>query len=319
MLASIRQLYTPIQPTIKQSADNVTYVEFLPDLQLQPFIYCYWELKTAQTLKDQFSYKVVADGCVDIFFELNNSEDNFVMGFCKKYTEFPLAHSFHYIGVRFLPTMFSQIFKVTASELSNRFENLNAVVPQTAAFISDHFSPQQTTEQIKTEFDNYFIEHISKVKFDNDNRLYAAINVILKNFGVLNVETDIDTGISPRQLRRLFEFYIGDTAKTFSQVVRFQTILRAKPSTQSLRENKLFFDVGYYDQAHFIKEFKNFYGVTPSKAFGRWICPIFTMIALWFVGILYRKSNSKKDETITYNADRSLPGCKRIFTNQFNH
>ena len=86
---------------------------------------------------------------------------------------------------------------------------------------------------------------------------------------MLNVETDLNTGISPRQLRRLFEFYIGDSAKTFSQVVRFQNILRAKPSSQSLRQNKLFFDVGYYDQAHFVKEFKNFYGVTPSKAFGR--------------------------------------------------
>ena len=79
----------------------------------------------------------------------------------------------------------------------------------------------------------------------------------------------MNTGVSQRQLRRLFEFYIGDTAKTFAKVVRFQNILRAKPSSQSLRQNKLFFDVGYYDQAHFIKEFKNFYGVTPSKAFGR--------------------------------------------------
>jgi transcriptional regulator GlxA family with amidase domain len=105
--------------------------------------------------------------------------------------------------------------------------------------------------------------------FDNDSRLYNAIEKILQEFGVVNIEQDLDTGISQRQLRRLFEFYIGDTAKTFAKVVRFQNILRAKPSSQSLRQNKLFFDVGYYDQAHFIKEFKNFYGVTPSKAFGR--------------------------------------------------
>jgi len=90
-----------------------------------------------------------------------------------------------------------------------------------------------------------------------------------KNKAVQHYETDLETGVSARQLRRLFEYYMGDTPKTFSQVVRFQNILRAKPSSQSLRKNKLFFDVGFCDQARFIKNFKNFYGVTSSKAFGR--------------------------------------------------
>ena len=107
------------------------------------------------------------------------------------------------------------------------------------------------------------------IYFNYDTRLYNAIEIILNNYGVIDIEKDLDTGISPRQLRRLFEYYIGDTAKTFSQVVRFQNILKAKPSSQSLRQNKMFYENGYYDQAHFIKEFKNFYGVTPSKAFGR--------------------------------------------------
>lgn len=268
-MADIRRLYNPIQPTVKQSAENVTYFEFLPDLKLQPYIYCYWELKTNQTLNKSFNYKVVSDGCIDIFFELNKPQDNFVMGFCKKYTEFPLDNSFHYIGIRFLPTMFPQIFNLDASEISNRFENLKTILPETSLFIANNFEPQQNTRQIKALFDNYFLELIAKIKINNDNRLYESINIILEKFGVLNVEKDLKTGISPRQLRRLFQFYIGDTAKTFSKVVRFQNILKAKPSTQSLKEDKLFFNVGYYDQAHFIKEFKNFYGVTPSKAFGR--------------------------------------------------
>ena len=117
--------------------------------------------------------------------------------------------------------------------------------------------------------DTYFIQWMAQVRFNNDGRLYEAIALILERTGVVDIEKDLNTGISPRQLRRLFEFYIGDSAKTFSKVVRFQNILKAKPSAQSLRQNKLFFDVGYYDQAHFIKEFRNFYGVTPSKAFGR--------------------------------------------------
>ena len=267
--ANIRQLYKPVQPTVRQSADNVTYSEFLPDIRLQEFIYCYWQLKTSSPLSEPFIYRVVADGCIDIFFELNNTKDNFVMGFCRKFTEFPLDNSFHYVGVRFFPTMFPQLFAINASELSNRVEQLGDVLPKVSTFITDNFHNHLTIEQIRTTFDGYFINLIENTTIDNDSRLYNAIEKILQKFGVVSIEQDLDTGISQRQLRRLFEFYIGDTAKTFAKVVRFQNILRAKPSSQSLRQNKLFFDVGYYDQAHFIKEFKNFYGVTPSKAFGR--------------------------------------------------
>ena len=46
--------------------------------------------------------------------------------------------------------------------------------------------------------------------------------------------------------------------------------LNDKTSYYPLEQQTIrFYENGYYDQAHFIKEFKNFYGVTPSKAFGR--------------------------------------------------
>ncbi len=259
----------PVQPTVKRSAERVTYQEFMPDAALQGIIYCYWRLRTSVSLDEPFIYRVVADGCIDIFFELNNPAENFVMGFCKKYTEFPLENSFDYVGVRFLPTMFSQLFKINAAELSNRFENLGVVLPATAGFIASAFETGLSVAEIKRRFDEYFLHFAVRTEFDRDPRFYEALSLILQNSGVLNVEKDLDTGLSPRQLRRLFGYYIGDSAKTFSQVVRFQNILRAKPSQQSLRQNKLFYDNGYYDQAHFIKEFKNLYGVTPGKAFGR--------------------------------------------------
>ncbi|WP_031530138.1 AraC family transcriptional regulator [Dyadobacter crusticola] len=268
-IPNIRQLYTPVQPTVRQSAERVTYQEFLPYPELQSCIYCYWSLKTTEALAEPFQYRVVADGCIDIFFELNDPTENFVMGFCKKYTEFPLEDEFHYVGIRFLPTMFPQMFKVDASELSNRYEVLSAVLPEVAGFISNNFSGEMKISELQAAFDRYFLQIMSKTTFADDPRFYRALDLILRNSGVLNVEKDLDTGLSSRQLRRVFQFYIGDTAKTFSKVVRFQNILRAKPSQQSLRENKLFFDSGYYDQAHFIKEFKNFYGVTPGRAFGR--------------------------------------------------
>jgi len=152
-----------------------------------------------------------------------------------------LDHSFHYVGIRFLPTAFPQIFKINASELSNQFQPLQSVSKPFSDLISNNFNPQMESKRITKLLDDILFETIQQNEFNDDNRLY----------------------------RRLFKYYIGDSPKTFSKVVRFQNILKAKPSTQSLRKNKLFYDLGYFDQAHFIKDFKNFYGVTPSKAFGR--------------------------------------------------
>lgn len=269
VLKSIRDLYLPVQPTVKQTGDKVVYREMVPSEQLCPFIYCYWQLKTISSLDENFTYRVVADGCIDIFFELKRSQESFVMGFCKKYTEFPLEAEFHYIGIRFLPTMFPQLFGVDASELSNRYENLNLVHKRTQQFLSQSMNQELSFQEIKERLDVYFLKHLAVVNWNLDSRLYAAVNQVLKTQGILSVQNDLDVGLSERQLRRLFNYYIGDSVKTFSKVVRFQNMLRAKPSVQSLKRNKLFFDSGYYDQAHFIKEFKNHYGVTPSKAFGR--------------------------------------------------
>ena len=266
-LQTIRQLYKPVQPAIRNYSGNVEYREILPHEKLQSCIYCYWQLKAERKLSEPFTYRVVADGCIDIFFEIDNPVESFVMGFCKKYTEFPLENTFHYIGIRFLPTMFPQFFKMDASLLSNRFLSLNDVIPTTAQFIADTFNSDLNLTKIKSKLDSYFLNLMHTIHFDDDARLYDALAVILKNNGVLNIAADIDTGISQRQLRRIFTYYIGDTVKTFCKVVRFQNILKAKPSVQNLKKNKLFFDAGYYDQAHFIKEFKNFYGITPTQAF----------------------------------------------------
>lgn len=262
---SIRQLYTPIQPTVQQSITGVVYQELLPALPLQQCIYCYWELKTSAPLSQQFKYTVVADGCIDIFFERNTPAQNFVMGFYNTHTEFLLAPSFHYIGIRFLPTMFPQLFQVHASTLRNTVQKLNFQLPAMSQFIAS-LTPDLTIQEIINSLDTYFLQRIARVDFNCDNRFYKAIANILENSGKMDIEKACNTGISQRQLRRIFDVYIGSTAKLFSQVVRFQSILRTKPSEQGLWKSQLSFDYGYYDQAHFIKEFKRFYGTTPNRA-----------------------------------------------------
>lgn len=265
-LSENRHLFRPIQPAVTNSSELVTYRELFPAAPLQRYIYCYWQLKTSQRLQRPFSYRVVADGCVDIAFDLRKTQESIVMGFHDTFNEFDLEDEFNYVGIRFLPAMFPVAFRIDASELSNCMLPLEDILPMTARYFRDNVNPQFTTDQLAHFLDDYFIAQLEGVRRDIDNRFFNALRLIFASHGVLQIGNDIDTGLSSRQMRRLFNFYVGDSPKSFAKVVRFQNILFAKPSAQSLRQNKLFYD-GYYDQAHFIKDFRQFYGVTPAKVF----------------------------------------------------
>lgn len=268
-LTNILKQFSAIQPTISKTEDKIRYTEVFPDKDLQHIIYCYWELKTTEPLSQSYIYSVVADGCIDIFFEVNKAQENYAMGFCRKFTTFNLGHEFHYIGIRFLPTMFSQLFNFNVSLIRNRYDKLFSISPLTSEFIANHFDVNTTLPKAKSLFDKYFSSQIKITTFNLDERLYGTISIILNKKGYLDIEKDLNIGISPRQLRRLFEFAIGDTVKSFCQVVRFQYILTASENIDVFKQEKIYLDAGYFDQAHFIKDFKRFYGVTPSKAFGK--------------------------------------------------
>jgi AraC-like DNA-binding protein len=240
----------------------------MPAGPLQPFIYCYWQLAAPTPLEQPFVYRVVADACMDIYFDMQDPAESYVMGFCRQYTTFTLPDSFHYVGVRFLPAAFPYLFSIDGSELSNRYEKLDIVIPQLAKYIANNFKPEYAAEKVVHLLDSFFLHWMQQHPPTTDHRFMESVLHILKNAGTLQVESDLNTGLSSRQLRRLFNFYIGDSPKTFSQIIRFQQLLKAKPSTQLLKSQKLFFDAGYYDQSHFIKAFKTFYGTTPSKILG---------------------------------------------------
>ena len=211
-------------------------------------------------------YRVVSDGCIDIFFNNKQPTENFVMGFCQKYTQFAIGKEFDYVGIRFLPSAFPQLFGTNAKSLSNQSQELNKILPDFSDWINSVLKPSDCFEQITKTLNEKLIGLSKNQALPHDHRFLEALHLIFQKKGNLDTEKDLNTGLSPRQLRRIFNFYIGTTAKKFSNVVRFQHILNAKPSKQNLKKNKLYFDVGFFDQAHFIKNFKTFYGVTPSEA-----------------------------------------------------
>ena len=74
-------------------------------------------------------------------------------------------------------------------------------------------------------------------------------------------------GLSPRRLIELFTNQAGMTPKRFCRVRRFHHALdrlHASPS-RTLHLADLALACGYYDQAHFIRDFKEYSGLTPGE------------------------------------------------------
>jgi transcriptional regulator GlxA family with amidase domain len=74
-------------------------------------------------------------------------------------------------------------------------------------------------------------------------------------------------GISERQLERQFQTQVGLTPKFFSRLLRFQKVFKAVMQNRNLGWSFIASECGYYDQAHFIHDFKSFSGQNPSAYF----------------------------------------------------
>lgn len=99
-----------------------------------------------------------------------------------------------------------------------------------------------------------------------DLLVLSAISLIKKRKGNLRISDLItELNISQSPLEKRFRQIVGTSPKKFASIVRFKFVIENFQSVDSLYE--LGFSAGFYDQAHFIKEFKIFTGQTPEEYF----------------------------------------------------
>jgi AraC-like DNA-binding protein len=101
-----------------------------------------------------------------------------------------------------------------------------------------------------------------------DALVLAAIALIFERHGNIRmgeVAEKLHTSQSP--LEKRFRRIVGATPKKFASIIRLKHTLQQFQSQTSL--TSLAYESGFYDQAHFIKEFKNFTGDTPERFFSK--------------------------------------------------
>jgi len=71
-------------------------------------------------------------------------------------------------------------------------------------------------------------------------------------------------GWSPKRFIQIFRDEVGLTPKLFCRIRRFQEVLHQIQSQQQLDWADIAISCGYFDQAHFVHDFRAFAGMTPT-------------------------------------------------------
>lgn len=106
---------------------------------------------------------------------------------------------------------------------------------------------------------------LSQLKeIQTDKLIVEAVKLIYQSKGTIRIqELNKKLFISQSSFEKRFRKVVGTTAKKFSSIVRFNSVLDTMSETEPLTE--ICYENNFFDQAHFIKDFKQFTGDTPEK------------------------------------------------------
>ncbi len=262
-MLKIETFYKPIQPDTSDDLKGaLTYHEYPVSKDLKNFIHCFWTLSTSKSSNiKKASYRIIPDGCFDLLIDCQSNDGLLASTTSNTYSIVGFDETVNFFGIRFLPACIHYFFPFQLSEFVNTIIPSKEIFDKSLAELEDLIL---SAEDVPTRLKN--AENFLRKQIKNevpDKRFLNALDKILKADGNIHIEKEASEYISSRHLRRLFKHYIGFTPKVFSRIIRFQTNLEFM--LKHHEKDYIHPNSSYYDQSHFINEFKKFYGLTPTE------------------------------------------------------
>jgi AraC-like DNA-binding protein len=166
--------------------------------------------------------------------------------------------------IEFLPGGLHAITGIKQSELCDvqtSIEDVNKDLYKKIIYLLEN---SKSMDNLITSLNSIFIEAIEK-NSKSSSVIESSLITASNTSGIITIK-DLASAeyISERQLNRLFNEYIGMSTKMFLRLVRINnTINLLKATNYNLSDNAQI--LGFYDQSHFIRDFKAICGVTPKS------------------------------------------------------
>ena len=252
------------------------YQEFQPHPQLQPFIDCYWVLEEFQN-QHLAVESIIPDGRTELilnygtpFTEVySGSEQNqnrsFIYGQIDHALKLKPSSSIGILGVRFTFCGLYPLVNIPVHEMNNQRVAVEDLLPNHHQLTTILARSADKVERVKM-MDQVLLTAFAGKEIDA-SVLYLT-QLLDQEASHHSIYTGYrTTGYSQRQLRRKFQQWTGWTPQKMSAVLRLQKFLKLYKQKNFASLTQLALASGYYDQAHFNRDFKQIVGTAPSHFF----------------------------------------------------
>ena len=252
-------------------------MQFPASAVLKPYVQGYWIFSVDRDVTNEVFYP---SGFVD--FAVNISSGSAitlingrpvdmpkveVLGQITQPTRLTATKGTAVLIARIYPHANSLFFPNPISDFTNHSIDLSDVFGEESNDFYCRLMESDSTEQKVKALDTFLVQRLEKNK--TVHHKVIIIEQICRHIRTEGESFSIKTlsdqyGISERYIQKLFLDNVGIKPKSFSNIHRFNKSLQLI-QTADLPLTSIAYDCGYYDQAHFIKEFKKFTGLTPSE------------------------------------------------------
>lgn len=247
------------------------YKTFQPSPILRPFVRFYWQYEGIGSVQKPYYHRSMADSGVEFIFHykgtfrpegLQEVDPTILLyGPSLKPSRFFTTEAFGIFGVYMYPYAVQQLFNIPTSDLAlYHVEPFQLGLPQD--FLEDEMLGAKTVSDRISTIESFLIPyfvHIDRETF----RLQTLIQSLEHRSGKMPLTRLADeVHLSPRSFQRKFKSFTGFSVKTYLRLMRHQRAIQLL-NQSACQLTSVAYQAGYYDQAHFIHDFRTFTGMNP--------------------------------------------------------
>ena len=251
-----------------------------PSKILAPYIKRYWAIDNTLEKGETCIQRIIPTGLTELLMyftprpkiltgDKRLSDNVALYGHQNDFYDMELAGNLSVFSIVFQPQGLMQFFKFPLHEICNQNVPLKHLIGQAGRDLEEKMGEAATFHQRVSIAETYLWDLLRSNFSDFEfRRVHHIVELIKRTTGNISIyQMASEACLSRKQFERVFSEHIGISPKQYLKIIRFQFAIFQKQRNANLNMTELSCDSGYFDQSHFINDFKLLSGLTPRQFF----------------------------------------------------